>query len=96
MATVHEHDAKDLAMDARTGSVAPRAAQRDAVRGMDARAQWNRFGTPSSLIREGGWLAVGLDGSPSEVAVRSCAATPPCSAFPRLTLEPTKSSTTPD
>ena len=68
VATVHEHDAADLSSDARSGSIAPSAPQRDAVRAMGARAQWNRFGTPSSLIREGGWLAQGLGGTPRDAA----------------------------
>jgi len=35
--------------DARSGSVAPSAAQKQMVSDMGATAQWNDFGTPSSL-----------------------------------------------
>jgi uncharacterized repeat protein (TIGR01451 family) len=46
--------------DARTGSVAPTAARQSIVRGLGADVTWNRFGTPESLIRYGGYLATGL------------------------------------
>jgi hypothetical protein len=48
-------------LDLRVGSVAPSARQRREVAAMDARAAWNRFGTPGSLTpRAGGYLATGL------------------------------------
>ncbi len=54
--------------DARAGQVAPSAAQLDRVAGLDATARWNRFGTPSTLVRRDGYLATGLSGSPAEAA----------------------------
>ncbi len=39
---------KDL--DARTGHVTVSAAQKQAVSALGGRAQWNRYGTPASLI----------------------------------------------
>jgi uncharacterized repeat protein (TIGR01451 family) len=46
--------------DRRAGNVGPTASQLQAVRGMDATARWNSFGTPQSLINHGGYLATGL------------------------------------
>jgi hypothetical protein len=51
-----------------TGWIAPTAAQRSIVSGLGANASWNRFGTPSSLIKMRGYLATGLAGSPVEAA----------------------------
>jgi hypothetical protein len=44
------------------GMLAPTAAQKRLVAALGARASWNRFGTPSSLIRTDGFLATGLGG----------------------------------
>ena len=50
------------AIDVRRGdSVAPTAAQREAVRALGATARFNRFGTPQSLINRDGYLAEGID-----------------------------------
>src|SRR4051812_30860687 len=49
-------------VDTRTGSVTPTAAQRSAVAALGATATWNRFGTPASLVRSGGYLGTGLSG----------------------------------
>src|SRR6185436_15237264 len=54
--------------DARQGSVAPSAAALDTVRALDGTARWNRFGTIHTLSKDGGFLAVGLQGSPAEAA----------------------------
>jgi hypothetical protein len=54
--------------DARTGTVEPSGAQLSLVKGMHAHATWNRFGTPQSLIRYGGYLATGLSGDPVDAA----------------------------
>jgi uncharacterized repeat protein (TIGR01451 family) len=54
--------------DFRSGTLAPTSAQRSAVSALGARASWTRFGTPASLIRDGGWLATGLSGSPATAA----------------------------
>jgi uncharacterized repeat protein (TIGR01451 family) len=55
-------------VDTRTGTVRPTAAQLSAVSAMGATARWNRFGTPQSLIKYGGYLATGLSGSPDAAA----------------------------
>ena len=55
-------------LDARTGTVAPTNAQLSLVRSMGANATWNRFGTPQSLIKYGGYLATGLSGKPVDAA----------------------------
>jgi extracellular elastinolytic metalloproteinase len=57
--------------DARTGQVAPLAAQLAKVSSLGATATWNRFGTPHSLIRYGGFLATGLAGNTAADAARS-------------------------
>ena len=57
---VFPHVADDL--DARVGSVAPSAEQQAIVSGLGAHVSWNRFGTPQSLIKYGGFLATGLSG----------------------------------
>ncbi len=54
--------------DSRTGVIAPTAEQRSAVRALHAHVTWNRFGTPQSLIRYGGYLATGLSGSAVDAA----------------------------
>ena len=41
-------------------SVAPNSTQLGMVSGLGATATWNRFGTPASLINDGGYLATGL------------------------------------
>jgi extracellular elastinolytic metalloproteinase len=51
-----EEHAERPDFDSRRGELAPTAAQRDVVRDMRARAEWNRFGTPSSVVRHGGYL----------------------------------------
>src|SRR2546423_8385705 len=48
--------------DSRTARVAPTAAQRTIVTNLGARATWNAFGTPQSLIKYGDYLATGLGG----------------------------------
>lgn len=54
--------------DARQGSVAPSAAALDTVRALGGDARWNRFGTIHTLAKDGGFLAVGLQGDPAEAA----------------------------
>ena len=56
--------------DFRVGSISPNAAQTQRVQQLGATVRWNRFGTPQSLIKYGGWLKTGLSGSP-ETAARS-------------------------
>ncbi|WP_375478354.1 M36 family metallopeptidase [uncultured Jatrophihabitans sp.] len=55
-------------LDARVGSVAPTAAQRSAVTALGAAARWNRFGTPESLIKYGGYLSAARSGDAVSVA----------------------------
>lgn len=49
-------------LDARTGKVAPTSQQLSMVSSLGARASWNEFGTPQSLIKYSGYLATGLTG----------------------------------
>jgi extracellular elastinolytic metalloproteinase len=58
-------------LDARKASVAPTGAQQDIVKALDARARWNEFGTPRSLIRDGGFLATGIKAGDAEAAARA-------------------------
>ena len=58
-------------VDNRSGSVAPTARQLQLAARLDARAEWNRFGTPSSLVKHGGYLATGVAGADAESAARS-------------------------
>jgi len=51
-----------------TGVLAPTALQRQLVAKLGARASWNRYGTPASLIRLQGYLASGLGGSAVDAA----------------------------
>src|SRR4051794_11140499 len=63
MAVVQHDGLKDRRyadLDVRKASVAPTGAQQDIVNALDARARWNEFGTPQSLIRDGGFLATGI------------------------------------
>jgi extracellular elastinolytic metalloproteinase len=50
-------------LDARVGTVLPTAAQKNAANALGAHVTWNRFGTPASLIKYGGYLGTGLTGS---------------------------------
>ena len=64
-------------LDARVGEIGPTATQRNIANALGAHVEWNRFGTPASLIKYGGYLATGLTGSPVAAArswIRSKAA----------------------
>lgn len=54
--------------DFRSGSIQVSAAQQSRVSQLGATARWNRFGTPQSLIKYGGWLQTGLSGAPQNAA----------------------------
>ena len=54
--------------DSRSESIAPTSQQIGIVSSLGAKAQWNKFGTPKSLIKHGGYLATGLSGSPVTAA----------------------------
>ncbi len=58
-------------LDTRTGSVQATAGQQAIVDGLGAAVRWNRFGTPQSLIRYGGFLASGVQGADAVSAARS-------------------------
>ncbi|WP_428310469.1 M36 family metallopeptidase [Hydrocarboniphaga sp.] len=55
-------------VDYRIGRVLPTQVQLDAVKGLQAKVQWNRFGTVHTLQRSGGYLATGLSGTPAQAA----------------------------
>ena len=57
--------------DNRTGTVAPNSTQLGMVAGLGATATWNRFGTPASLMRDGGYLATGLSGPDAATVARN-------------------------
>jgi extracellular elastinolytic metalloproteinase len=59
---------EDEYFDAREGSVAPSAEQEAMVSSLGAHVTWNRFGTPQSLIKYGGYLATGLSLDPEAAA----------------------------
>jgi hypothetical protein len=72
VADIREAGGDDVAdFDARRGSVPPSARQRAVVRALHASATWNRFGTPQSLIRYGGQLALGVRGETAVAAARN-------------------------
>ena len=71
VAEIHENEG--LAdYDSRTGKIAPTSAQRAHARRLvgNARVRWNRFGTPSSIVRHGRFLARGIRGKNAAVAAR--------------------------
>src|SRR4051812_37851397 len=55
-------------LDARSGRVLPTAAQKQEVAALGARAQWNRYGTPASLIATNGFLTTAAGSSAADVA----------------------------
>lgn len=54
--------------DFRAGSIQPTSAQVGRAGQLGAVVRWNRFGTPQSLIKYGGYLASGLSGAPETAA----------------------------
>ena len=55
--------------DSRSGSSVPPSSQAlSIVASLGAKASWNAFGTPSSLIKYGGYLATGQNGDPVTAA----------------------------
>jgi extracellular elastinolytic metalloproteinase len=58
-------------LDARSGKVAPSSSQLSTVESLGARATWNDFGTPKTLLKDGGWLATGVSGSSADAAARN-------------------------
>ena len=49
----------------------PRCSQRNAAQALGAQARWNSFGTPSSLRKDGGYLATGVAGSDAVAVART-------------------------
>ena len=58
-------------VDRRSGAVQPSAAQQAAAADLGATVRCNKFGTPRSLIRHGGFLATGLSGPDAATVARS-------------------------
>jgi extracellular elastinolytic metalloproteinase len=55
----------------RSGAISkPTAAQRAAVRALHAKATWNSYGTPSTLMRPGGFLTKRASGATAVIAAR--------------------------
>ena len=57
--------------DTRSESVEASAEQLTLVESLGAQAFWNRFGTPSSLVKHGGFLATGVEGGTAVAAARN-------------------------
>ena len=55
-------------VDTRVGAVLPSDAQQQRAASLGAATRWNRYGTPQSMIKDGGVLASGLTGTPVEQA----------------------------
>jgi len=55
-------------LDNRVGKVAPSVAAKSRVAALGARVEWNRYGTPASLIKDRGYLATGLSSNPVRAA----------------------------
>ena len=55
-------------VDNRVGKVTPTAAAVSRASAIGTRVEWNRFGTPASLINHGGYLATGLSSNAVEAA----------------------------
>src|SRR5262249_14867328 len=68
-ASLGAHNLRDFS----TGSTVskPTAAQRNAVRALHAKVTWNRYGTPSTLMRPRGYLAKQAAGGTAAVAARA-------------------------
>jgi extracellular elastinolytic metalloproteinase len=62
------HNARDFASSAPVAK--PTAAQRAAVRALHAKATWNAYGTPSTLMRPGGFLSKATGGATATSAAR--------------------------
>ena len=69
VAQIHEHEG--LAdFDSRSGKLAPTSSQRAHAKRIAGKVRWNRFGTPSSIVRYGKFLARGIRGKSAPVAAR--------------------------
>src|SRR5688572_9328830 len=57
--------------DQRKSKISPSPNQHAAAQSLGAEVRWNRFGTPSSLTKQGGFLARGVAGDDAVAASRS-------------------------
>ncbi len=55
-------------IDNRAGLIAPTAAQLSQIQSLGARAEWNRFGTIKTLVKDGGYISTGITGEPVAAA----------------------------
>ncbi len=55
-------------LDTRAGRLTPSSAAKSRVDALGARVEWNRYGTPASLIKTSGYLATGLNSNPVTAA----------------------------
>ena len=58
-------------LDSRTGQLAPTSAQKRAASALATSVRWNRFGTPQSLLKRGGFLATGYSTTDNVKAARA-------------------------
>jgi hypothetical protein len=56
--------------DARA-TIAPTSAQLTAAKSIQGRITWNTYGTPGSIIRDGGYIATGIKAPTAAAAARS-------------------------
>lgn len=68
---VDHHSGGRADLEVEGPAVSPTAAQRALVTQLGGRAEWNRHGTPSSLIKPGSYLATGVRGDTAVEAARS-------------------------
>jgi extracellular elastinolytic metalloproteinase len=71
-AEIHEHSEGLADYDIRSGKIAPTSIQRAHAKRLAGRVhvRWNRFGTPSSIVRQGKFLARGIRGKNAPAAAR--------------------------
>jgi extracellular elastinolytic metalloproteinase len=70
IANVYSGDDALPDFDVRSGKLAPTPAQKAALKRLHARATWNRFGTPASLLRRGKFLSKPVRGKTAPEAAR--------------------------
>ena len=58
-------------LDARTGHIAPSEAQKRLAAALGASVDWNRFGTPRSIVNHNGFLATRVPGATASAAARN-------------------------
>ncbi|MDO9453867.1 MAG: M36 family metallopeptidase [Stagnimonas sp.] len=65
---LHDQQNQPQQVDYRSGEKRPAADQLKLISALKADAVWNRFGTVHSLVRHGGYLSSGYEGTPAEAA----------------------------